>query len=364
MINLDNPEDRHRIGQARLLRRQGKTYDEIRARLGPLSNDTLREWLRGIPRPANTRRSHPHTELAKTCRRLRAQGLTFGEIIDVSGASAGSVSLWLRGVKVPMRVEERRREHLRQLRGLGGRVVHQAAVRRQEVRVGCAAGSLGHVTNRELFIAGVVLYWAEGTKGKPWRRGGRVTVINGDPTILRLFLSWLDLLGVPEQARRYRLSIHVNADVDRHQRWWADQLGLSTATFYRATLKRHNPTPSRYNREETYHGCLVVSVAKSTALYDAIEGWWQALSSASPAGIAGTANPPRSRRLQANPVPGGVPASTADFDSVRGGSTPPPGARPLDPWLPIGWWDRVAEPGSVGSAADFLAALQSRSLGD
>jgi hypothetical protein len=293
-----------------------------------------------------------------------------GSGFDVRGdhgcvrSECGSVSLWLRGVKAPASVEQRRQEHLRQLRGRGGRVVHQAAVRRQEIRISRAKDSLSNVTDRDLFVAGIALYWAEGTKGKPWRRGGRVTVINGDPTILRLFLSWLDLIGVPKEARGYRLSIHVSADVDRHQHWWADQLGLSAASFYRATLKRHNPAPSRYNREETYHGCLVVSVAKSTALYDAIDGWWQALSDSVRADLGAPSTSSESRRLRPNPVPGGVPASTADFDSVRGGSTPPPGALRLDPWLPDRWWDQAAEQGSVGSATDFPAALRSRSLGD
>jgi hypothetical protein len=43
-------EQRHLIGRARLLRRQGKTYNEIRAVIGPCDDETLRSWLRGIPR--------------------------------------------------------------------------------------------------------------------------------------------------------------------------------------------------------------------------------------------------------------------------------------------------------------------------
>jgi hypothetical protein len=95
--------------------------------------------------------------------------------------------------------------------------------------------------------------------------------------VLQVFQSWLDLAGVPESARRYRLCIHESADVAGHERWWAASLGVPVERFSRATLKRHNPTPHRHNRAATYHGCLVISVAKSIALYDAIEGWWQAL---------------------------------------------------------------------------------------
>jgi hypothetical protein len=40
--------DRHRVGKALLLRRQGKTYNEIRAVVGPVDDGTLVRWLRGI----------------------------------------------------------------------------------------------------------------------------------------------------------------------------------------------------------------------------------------------------------------------------------------------------------------------------
>jgi len=137
---------------------------------------------------------------------------------------------------------------------------------------------IGDVTDRDLFIAGVALYWAEGSKDKPWRRSGRVALINSDVGVLRLFLRWLDLVGVSEAGRTYRLAIHETADVKAQQSWWADQLQLPLASFSRATLKRHNPKTVRRNSGDDYHGCLVVSVARSGALYYAIEGWWARLS--------------------------------------------------------------------------------------
>jgi hypothetical protein len=53
---MDDLDTRHRIGRAPLLRRLGKTYDEIRAVVGPVRDETLAGWLRGIPRPPGTHR--------------------------------------------------------------------------------------------------------------------------------------------------------------------------------------------------------------------------------------------------------------------------------------------------------------------
>src|SRR3954447_15769882 len=83
-----------RIARARLLRREGKTYAEIRAVIGPVDNETLRGWLLGIPRPPATHRAPRKDELRRECRRLRAQGLTIPEIAAKTGASKGSIRPW------------------------------------------------------------------------------------------------------------------------------------------------------------------------------------------------------------------------------------------------------------------------------
>jgi transcriptional regulator with XRE-family HTH domain len=130
---------------------------------------------------------------------LRAQGLTIPQIAEKTGASKGSVSPWV----------ARRR----------------AAERREELRRR-ACEEFGEPSVRDLFVAGVALYWAEGAKAKPWRRGGSVDFVNSDVDVLRTFLSWLDLLGIPKQDRKFRLSIHESADVAASERWWSEKLAF------------------------------------------------------------------------------------------------------------------------------------------
>jgi len=271
-------EHQRRIARARLLRRQGKTYAEIRAVVGHVSDDRLATWLAGIPRPAQTFRGRSQAQLREKCRRLRAEGCTYSEIAELTGASKGSISPWVRDVTMPPAARQRHRSRLRAGRAASGRGNQKSQeAKRAEARA--AAGSqLGTRSARDLFIAGVALYWAEGSKAKAWRRQSRVVLINSDITLVRLFLDWLDLLGVSESDRTYRLNIHESADLGRQQRWWSEELQVPLASFARPTLKRHNPRPARHNRAEGYHGCLVVTVARSSALYYAIEGWWARLS--------------------------------------------------------------------------------------
>jgi hypothetical protein len=326
-------ENQRRIARARLLRREGKTYDEIRAAVGPVSDDRLQTWLVGIPRPPQTRLSRPLTELRSECRRLRLQGLSYSEIAAATGASAGSLSLWLRDLKDAPAVRAAKRRHSASGPHAAGRRTSEQALRRQRECEAAGADMVSSLTARELFLAGLALYWAEGTKDKPWRRNGRVVLINGDPGVLTVFLSWLDLMGIPEEDRHYRLSIHERSDVDVQENWWAERLRIPVASFARATLKRHKPTTLRRNTGEDYHGCLVISVLRSRKLYDLIAGAWAAVTAAAEAIECGkiqlqdvTAD---QRNLLFDPSRVVQLAVTSGFGPEDWGSSPCPGAEDL-----------------------------------
>jgi hypothetical protein len=345
-------DNQRRIARARLLRRGGKTYAEIRAVIGPVSDDRLQTWLVGIPRPPQTRRSHPLHEERRKARALRAGGATYGEIAAVLHVSKSSLSLWLRDLPVPERVRRRRAEHLRNMTSMGrGGATGAAARARMQVRQQCARQSIDGVAARELFFLGLGLYWAEGAKDKPWRRQGSVRMSNTDPNLLRVYLCWLDLLGIGEEERVYTLQIHESVDAWTQEQWWQRTLGVPAANFRRPVLKRHAPTTRRYNTGADYHGCLMVDVRRATALYDAIAGWW--------AGLAACFEPQRDsapRVLLGSNLPGSSKGRTASFGVAYGGSNPSPGAgefRGSSPWLPPRWWETVAPVGSaVPDAAD------------
>lgn len=133
---------------------------------------------------------------------------------------------------------------------------------------------MGDLCDREVFLAGVVLYWAEGAKDKSYSRRERLHFINSDPNVIIFFLRWLDVLGVERERLRFRVSIHESASVTAAQQFWADLVGVEAATFQKPTLKKHNPKTTRKNTEEAYRGCLIIYVLKSADLYRRIEGSW------------------------------------------------------------------------------------------
>jgi hypothetical protein len=267
--------------QAVALRRAGKSIRQIKQILGPIGNRTLHDALRGEPPPEWTRRPNAKDDLRAKARELRLRGLDYEEIVAHLGVSKSSVSLWVRDLPRPPRVvpeecAKRTSERMRRY-WTAERPVRAA---RRAAASAAAAATIGHLTDREILIAGAVAYWCEGAKNKPQRRVDRVTFTNSDPGLISFFLLFLDTAGIPRSDLAFQLQIHETADVASAERFWLALTGARPEQFGKTSLKRHNPATTRKNTSDGYHGCLRVDVRRSCELYRKIEGWASAATGA------------------------------------------------------------------------------------
>ncbi|QDQ12000.1 hypothetical protein [Streptomyces spectabilis] len=260
---------RHR---AITLRRAGLSLRQIADALQVRSKDLLQRLVEGEPAPEWTKRPRAKDALRERARELRLKGWTYNQIQAELGCSKSSVSLWVRDLPKP---EPRYTpEEQRALMNAGLRRLRAAQDQERAETKRSAHEEIGDLTDRELFLAGVALYWAEGQKSKPYARRERAVFVNSDPGVIKVYLAWLDLLGVSTDRLRLRVLIHETADVDEAHRYWAALVRVDVAVFGKPTLKRHNPKTVRKNTNDDYHGCLVISVSQSARLYLRVEGWW------------------------------------------------------------------------------------------
>ncbi|KOV91528.1 hypothetical protein [Streptomyces sp. NRRL B-3648] len=261
--------------QALALRRAGLSLRQIRDELKIYNNDILNQLVKGEPPPEWTKRPRARDDLRARARELRLQGWTYDRIEAELGCSRSSVSLWVRDLPRPTPRYTPEEQRALMQAGLAKR---RAAEReKHEATKAAALREIGELTDRELFMTGIALYWAEGSKSKPYDRRERAIFVNSDPGVIRTYLAWLDLLGVDRERLSFRVLIHESADVAVAHRHWADVAGVDPAVFAKPTLKRHNPKTVRKNTGDDYHGCLVICVAGSAHLYNRIEGWWNGI---------------------------------------------------------------------------------------
>ncbi|WP_435839777.1 hypothetical protein [Streptomyces canus] len=236
------------------------------------NKETLQRLVESAPPPEWTKRPRAKDDLRKRARELRTLGWTYGQMQAELACSKSSVSLWVRDLPTPEPKCTPEEQRARMNAGLTH--LRDAQDQERQATKAAAEAAVGELTDRELFFAGVALYWAEGAKDKPHRRTEVLQFINSDPNVITLFLRWLEFLGVQRERLTLRVSIHESADVEAAERFWAGVAGVDTSAFSRATLKRHNPRTVRKNTGDTYHGCLVIYVRQSADLYRRMEGTW------------------------------------------------------------------------------------------
>ncbi|MBV1849188.1 helix-turn-helix domain-containing protein [Catellatospora tritici] len=229
-------------------------------------------------------------ELRTRAVELRLSGGSVPEIAKQLGVARSTAFQWVRHIPLDSDADaaERRRRHSQAMTDArwGSHRVETAQRRDAERAAGQAL--VGELTAHELALVGAVIFWCEGTKEKPWRANdGRVTVTNTDPRLLRIFIRFLESIGVSRSELIYRVSIHETADPAEAELWWAGQLDVPLSCFRRATLKRHKPTSTRHNQAEGYHGCLVVTARRRRELYWRIEGIIDEIDRRTGAAVAG-----------------------------------------------------------------------------
>ncbi|MGA4841432.1 hypothetical protein [Streptomyces sp. G45] len=268
--------------QAIALRRRGYSLRQIRDELKVFNNDILNRLVKGEPAPDWTKRPRAKDDLRAKARELRLQGWTYDQIQVELGCSKSSISLWVRDLPKPER-RQRTREEASAIAKRGWEPKLRLREEERQRTKQAAANDVGQLTDRELFLVGVGLYWAEGAKSKSYARRERVTFVNSDPDMITVFLAWLKLLRVAPEKLRFAVHIHETADIATAEKYWADHVGIKTTDLLKTSLKKHNPKTNRKNLGGNYHGCLRIDVRDGADLYRRIEGAWY--------GIVGAATP-------------------------------------------------------------------------
>jgi len=241
-----------------------------------VSRDIMAAWLWDEPTPEWTRRPRAKDDLRAQAITMRQAGATVPEIAEALTVSKSTAYLWVKHLpldETSERAQQRRSEHSRRVAETRWEPLRKKRDADRAATNQAEANWVGELSDREIMLLGAVAYWCEGTKSKPWQPNRcRTTFINSDPTLIRLFLRFLESWGEDRQTLKYRVSIHESADAEAAGRWWADVVGVPFEIFRRPTLKTHNPSTVRHNVGDPYRGCLVVDVPDSRTLYWRIEG--------------------------------------------------------------------------------------------
>ncbi|HUD43941.1 MAG TPA: hypothetical protein VMR41_00155 [Patescibacteria group bacterium] len=213
---------------------------------------------------------------------LRKYGLSYSEILTKVPVAKSTLSLWLRNVELPKKqryiLTERRQAAIKK----GWETWRKARIEKTNRIKQQAKSEITNIDSKNLWLMGIMLYWAEGTKQKDYNVDQGVCFSNSDPLMIKLFLKWLEsCLEIPRQDILFDIYIHEYRKVDSKDvvQYWARSTGFPVSEFGRIYYKKHKLINNRRNIGVAYKGQLRIRVRRSTDLNRKITGWIEGICS-------------------------------------------------------------------------------------
>ena len=132
------------------------------------------------------------------------------------------------------------------------------------------ARDVGTLSQRDLFLLGLALYWGEGYKNGNEECG----LTNSDPAIITTFIEWLRrIYAIPSTDLILRVSVN---ETHRHrvqiiEKYWSQMTGVPLSQFTSTSLIKAR-SKKAYADAESHFGTLRVKVRRGTALRRRIMG--------------------------------------------------------------------------------------------
>lgn len=210
-------------------------------------------------------------------RKLRGKGESIKSIARKLKVSPGTVSIWCRDVQLTQ-------SQIRELERRGkdpnyGRRLEYTRRRRLEKEEKIkklrqeGINEIGELTERELFLVGASLYWAEGFK-----KDSQAGFASSDPKMIVIILKWLKDCGYSLNDLTLRVTVNIShiKRIDDIQKYWSEVTGISVGNFQKPFYQKFK-WKKVYENPEDYHGVLRVRVRKSTDFLRKIHGWIEGL---------------------------------------------------------------------------------------
>ncbi|HEY1015234.1 MAG TPA: helix-turn-helix domain-containing protein, partial [Herpetosiphonaceae bacterium] len=223
------------------LREQGFSMAQIARRLG-VHKSSIHRWTSHIPLNQHNEASRleqlasfrDNAKYDRACE-LRRAGWSYSMITKELGVSASTLNSWFKDVVVEDHsIIEGRIKAARKVSGQKNSARYQALAQetRDEGLLEIQAMFADGLTERELFLAGLMLYWGEGAKTQ-----SRIALGNTDPAIIKLFMRWVrESLGLAEDRFRAGLYCYPDTDIPQAESYWSGITGIPLSQFYEAQI--------------------------------------------------------------------------------------------------------------------------------
>jgi hypothetical protein len=210
-------------------------------------------------------------------RELRRKGESIKSIAKKLKVSSSSASIWCLDIVLTAKQIEKLQKHLRDpyygKRGVYLQKIKEKKLEKIKNLRDEGITQVGELTRRDIFVAGIALYWGEGFK-----KDHQVGLATSDVGIARFFLHWLKVcfdIYPNNLILRVTTNISYKEKVKKIENYWAKELRISISQFSKPFFQ-NTVWKKQYENSDDYHGVLRIRVRRSQdflrKIYGFIEG--------------------------------------------------------------------------------------------
>ena len=208
---------------------------------------------------------------------LRKEGKSLKEISQILDISKSTASIWCQNISLNDK-QKKALDFKIKIGSMNGRLKGAATNHRRKEDVihkleEQGRKDLGTLSRREFLIAGIALYWAEGSKKS------KMGFVNSDPDFILFVKKWLkEIMNIKDGDLMPRIFINESHSFRKQNvlNFWSHLLGLPTEQFGNVILLKHKQKKV-YDNQEEYHGVIALGVRNSSSLKYRILGLIKAL---------------------------------------------------------------------------------------
>lgn len=186
---------------------------------------------------------------------MRKKGMSYSQIKEKLGVSKSTLSGWLYN----MPLSDKRIRELRDNSPIRIEKYRNTMRERRQKKLSEAyvemSKKIGKLSKRELFLAGLFLYWAEGSK----TTSASVGLTNTNPSMLKFYIHWLALFGITRKDLKVSLHLYSDMNIRKQEKYWSQQLDIPTSQFRKSYIKKTLSTSITYHNGFGQGTCTVMA---------------------------------------------------------------------------------------------------------
>jgi len=178
---------------------------------------------------------------------LRRQGESIKEIAHKLHVAPSSVSIWVRDIELTNQQRQRLNK-----RGFSVDAIEKRRIarightkKRHQDLMDSAGKMIGNITQRELWLIGIALYWGEGGK----TNHGSARVANSDPAVIQIMMRFFrEICKVPEGKFTGHVHTFSHLNVESAEKYWSRISRIPRKKFYKTYSK---PSVASQNKKDS-----------------------------------------------------------------------------------------------------------------